>query len=265
MGDSMISISASAFEFSELWKLADIAQDLKEKHIGVELFADAMGFGETHYIKELFPDVELGMHCPAKDINLLAKEGSLPYRYTFARMEGVLESCQKLGCRYMVLHTNVTALPLTGDLQMLQEIGIERIGKVAEIAEKYGVTIWVENVGTIYRKTLLYTYDAFLNLFSQLPQVGALIDVGHAHINQWNIPELIHTLGTRLKGMHLHDNFGGRDVHIRMGSGTVDFEGIKEAVSQLEESPNLIVEYLMPSCDNVDAVLADCNMLKDWR
>lgn len=261
----MISISASSFEFSELWKLSDIAGCLKEKGIGVELFADAMGFGETHYIKELFPGVELGMHCPAKDIDLLAKEGSLPYRYTFTRMEGVLESCQKLGCPYMVLHTNVTALPLTGDLQMLRERGIQRIAKVAEIAEKYGVTICVENVGTVYRKTLLYTYDAFLDLFRQLPQVDALIDVGHAHINQWNIPELIDALGTRIKGMHLHDNFGVRDVHIRMGSGTVDFEGIREAVSRLEEAPNLIVEYLMPSCDNVDAVLADCDRLRDWH
>lgn len=261
----MISISASCFEFSELWKLSSLSEYLRENHIGVELFSDAMRFGETHYIKDLFPGIELGMHCPAREINLLAEENSRAYCYTFDSMQAVLESCQKLECPYMVLHTNVTALPLADDPKILRERGVERIAKVAEIAEQYKVRIWVENVGTIYRKTMLYPYDDFVNLFQKLPQVDALVDVGHAHINGWDIPKLIQTLGSRLKGMHMHDNFGERDVHNRIGSGTIDFDSIRAAVSKLENPINLIVEYLMPTCDNVEAILADCNMLKSWQ
>lgn len=261
----MVSISASCFEFSELWILAEYSQMLETEQVGVELFADAMGFGETAYIQELFPKVDLGMHCPAKDINLLADAGSRAWRYTLTRMESTLASCQKLNCPYMVLHTNVTAQPLTEDPVMLRERGIERIGTIAELAKRYGVKIWVENVGTRYRKTLLYTYHDYIDLFRQLPQVDALIDVGHAHINGWDIPDLIRTLGARLKGLHVHDNFGVRDVHIRIGSGSVDFEPIKEAVGELQEAPNLIVEYLMPSCDNVPAILEDCRKLAGWH
>ncbi len=143
---------------------------LETEQVGVELFADAMGFGETAYIQELFPKVDLGMHCPAKDINLLADTGSRIWRYTLTRMESTLASCQKLNCPYMVLHTNVTAQPLTEDPVMLRERGIERIGIIAELAKRYGVKIWVENVGTRYRKTLLYTYRDYIDLFRQIPR-----------------------------------------------------------------------------------------------
>lgn len=51
----------------------------------------------------------------------------------------------------------------------------------------------------------------------------------------------------------------------RIGSGSVDFEPIKEAVGELQEAPNLIVEYLMPSCDNVPAILEDCRKLAEWH
>ena len=34
---------------------------LETEQVGVELFADAMGFGETAYIQELFPKGDLGM------------------------------------------------------------------------------------------------------------------------------------------------------------------------------------------------------------
>ena len=168
-------------------KLAEYIQMLETEKAGVELFADAMDFGETAYIQELFPQVDLGMHCPAKDINRLADAESRAWRYTLTRMESTLASCQKSNCLYMVLHMNVTAQPLTEDPVMLRERGIERIETAAELAERYGVKIRVENVETLYRKTLLYTYHDYIDLFRQLPQVDALIDVGHSksHPDTW--------------------------------------------------------------------------------
>ena len=44
----------------------------------------------------------------------------------------------------------------------------------------------------------------------------------------------------------------------------MDFELIKEAVGELQEAPNLIVKYLMPSCNNVPAILKGCRKLDGW-
>lgn len=261
----MVSISAAGFEHIELWKLLDNAERLKKLGVGIELFADVTGFGEVDILKGHLAGLEVGMHCPAKDINLLAEEKSVAYRYTFERMESVLHSCRKLNAPYMVLHTNVTALPLVGDPDALRERGIERFRLMAAMAARYGVKIWVENVGFINRGNLLYNQEQYLDIFKQVPEVDALIDTGHAHINGWNTPEVIRALGSRLAGMHVNDNFGERDIHIRIGSGSIDFAAIGDAVRQLPRPPLLIVEYLAPTCDNLDAVLADCAELQTWR
>ena len=112
-----------------------------------------------------------------------------------------------------------------------------------------GIHLTVENVGYPHRGNVLFDYDHFVELFSELPdEIGCLIDTGHAMLNRWDMVKLIETLGPRVRGVHLNNNDGVHDSHYP----TFDPEGflspqqmddIVAALARYAPEADLILEY----------------------
>ncbi|MBR5257498.1 MAG: TIM barrel protein, partial [Clostridia bacterium] len=91
----------------------------------------------------------------------------------------------------------------------------ETMKTLAEMAEKAGVNLLIENVGEPAHQNVLYDQQTFIELFEHLPEsAGALIDIGHAMVNNWDIHAVIDALGPRICGYHIHNNDGTRDQHL---------------------------------------------------
>lgn len=74
--------------------------------------------------------------------------------------------------------------------------------------------------------------DAMLRLIDEVNEdnFGAVLDVGHLHAAKELIPLSIEKLGRKIFYVHASDNDGRDNYHWAIGKGTVDWEGVFEAL-----------------------------------
>ncbi len=137
-----------------------------------------------------------------------------------------LEDCAKHGVPVMVLH------PFIGfEDHTPTEIGIENFGRVVERADALGVRLGFENVeGEEYLAAL---FEAFANH----PSPGFCFDAGHELCYNRG-KDMLGIYGHALCHTHLNDNVGvtGADIfwtddlHLVMGDGIADWEGVMRRI-----------------------------------
>ena len=88
-----------------------------------------------------------------------------------------------------------------------------------ELAETYGLKIWIENSQDLNPEPL----KALMNRTSH-PGIGVCLDLGHAHYSHAPLQEWLELLGERIGYLHLSDNLGCYDDHLPAGRGSIDWE-----------------------------------------
>lgn len=86
--------------------------------------------------------------------------------------------------------------------------------------------------------------------------VGFCLDTGHtAAFGKSDLAAWLEVLGPRIGQLHLHDNFGGQDDHLAIGSGTIEFSKLFEYFRKSNDPPPIITlepheaKHLRPSLD----------------
>ena len=120
----------------------------------------------------------------------------------------------------------------------------EAISQLVPVAEKLGVAIAVENV---WNKFLLSPLEMreFIDNFNTT-QVGVYFDVGNVLLtgypDQW-----IRILGSRIKRVHIKDfkrSVGNADGFVDLLEGDVDFEEVKQALSEINYDGYVTAEMI---------------------
>ena len=241
MGALYISAFTADFRhYDDLWDWMHCAPELS---VGAEL-AVAWITPDFYELMEpqipRFREVPVTLHGPFME--MCPEAGS--------QQEAVLEqqlelSCQlyrRLNARSIVLHTHLRP---DAPVQRMQEILSRWINRMTAL----GMDVTVENVGYPGKGNAVFTQEAFIRLFDSLPEeAGCLIDLGHAMLNGWDIPQLIRTMGTKIKGYHIHTNDGIKDSHIPIHySGSVlsaeQMDEILRTIGQVTPDAHLILEY----------------------
>ena len=120
----------------------------------------------------------------------------------------------------------------------------EAISQLVPVAEKLGVAIAVENV---WNKFLLSPLEMreFIDNFNT-SQVGVYFDVGNVLLtgypDQW-----IRILGPRIKRVHIKDfklSVGTADGFVDLLEGDVDFEAVKQALSEINYDGYVTAEMI---------------------
>jgi len=120
----------------------------------------------------------------------------------------------------------------------------EAISQLVPVAEKLGVAIAVENV---WNKFLLSPLEMreFIDNFNT-SQVGVYFDVGNVLLSgypdQW-----IRILGSRIKRVHIKDfkrSVGTADGFVDLLEGDVDFEAVKQALSEINYDGYVTAEMI---------------------
>ena len=122
----------------------------------------------------------------------------------------------------MVVHLIGDTCPPANDL------GVERIKRLAEAAERHGVNLALENLYAI--EHLVYALDRV-----DSPRIGFCYDSGHQNCHTPDA-DLLTRYGTRLMTLHLHDNEGvgaegEKDQHLLPFDGTTDWAGIMRKIA----------------------------------
>ncbi len=145
-----------------------------------------------------------------------------------------LEAAHYLGCRYFVLHPFMPfGHDVEGDYALTFELNLELLRTLIPHAERYGVTLCIENMpfknNPISRvseiKRLVRTADH--------PLVKVCLDVGHANIVSSDPAADVRLLGDDLATLHVHDNPGWCDAHALPYCGTVRWDELLAALGEI--------------------------------
>lgn len=213
---------------------------------GVELVtegADWYDNGADWFRKSGFPANFAGrisVHAPIFDLNLANPRYPVLSQYSFEVYQQSLLWAAQIGAKHIVIHPNLQTTPIFHKAEA-QRCSKSYLRKLGELGKRLGVNVLVENVG--FHECALFSSEEFIRLFDEIPSIDALLDVGHAHINQWDIPEIINRLGKRLTAVHLHDNCGKDDDHLPIGEGTIEWTGIWQELRGAVHEIEFILEY----------------------
>lgn len=206
---------------------------------GLEIFYE---FGNEEYWQKIIPlltaqrQLPFSIHAPGVAVNLAD-----PTDTKFMKiLQETFCAAQKYGAEFVVVHTNEE---WSGEKAVVQELVLTRLTTLVAVAKTYGVLLLVENVGLRTDGTLLFNWEEYLQLLEKLPEAQALLDTGHAHVNGWNLPETIKTLGDNLYALHLHDNDGQADQHLMIGKGNICWSEVFTAIHAYTPKARLVLEY----------------------
>ena len=206
------------------------------KEYGIEFFYE---FGKDYYWDNevaAWGKRSLSIHGPCVAVNL-ADKSHKNYAKIFAK---TFAYAKKIKAGFVVVHTNEG---WSGEREQVQNLVIRRLRNVLELGEQYGVQVLIENVGLRPKQSLLFDLPEFMALLDVFPQAGVLLDTGHAHVNGWDIPAVIKTLGKRLVACHLHDNSGQGDEHLPIGQGSIAWEAYFKAIKKHAHKSIQVLEY----------------------
>jgi len=122
----------------------------------------------------------------------------------------IVEDCANYQIPTMVFHVSTGNAP-----PPFNEIGLNRIKRLVEKAEKHDVNIAFENL-----KKVAYLEYVLNNINS--PRAGFCYDTGHHNCYCPQL-DLLAQYGSRLMALHLHDNDGTADQHLLPLEGTIDW------------------------------------------
>ena len=73
------------------------------------------------------------------------------------------------------------------------------------------------------------------------PGLGLAYDAGHANVTGRPVA-VVHDMGPRLWGVHLHDNDGTEDDHLLPGMGTLPFDDVAAALAEVQFAGTFMLE-----------------------
>lgn len=163
---------------------------------------------------------------------------------TAERLQRAGEVALGLGVARVVHHTNGSTL--AGD-------GRERLKREAEIlrgAWQPGFRFALENMMTVAHM------EYVVALVDELwPDVAGInVDSGHANLGDLGAERAIRMAGSRLITTHLQDNHGQRDEHLPPGDGLIDWEGVAQALKDINYRGCLMLELTDQPSDDRRAV-----------
>jgi sugar phosphate isomerase/epimerase len=107
------------------------------------------------------------------------------------------------------------------------EFQIESLSEIVKMARIYHLVIMYEPVDT--------PDDSQKNvarILGSVPDLMFHLDIGHANLHGRRPEQFIQEFSSRLTHVHLHDNVRNQDLHLPMGSGTVNWDEVIKSLKR---------------------------------
>ena len=153
-----------------------------------------------------------------------------------------LQRFAEMGAKWMNLHPD-RHTPWHSRAFYIQQ-NLKTYRELQREAERLGVGLMVENLPGDYNSA-----EQLGELLDPMPELGLHLDIGHANLQvpHNTTEEILDAYGSRLKHVHLHDNRGGSaDLHLPLGTGTVDLRRSVEALQKCGYDGAITLEVFTP-------------------
>lgn len=138
-----------------------------------------------------------------------------------------IDAAKLLGVDYAVLHPNSVTVPRECfDRQVEFDSVMRHLSPFVDHAVRVGVDLVVENMLIHHSHNPVYRYcsepEELCDLADALG-IGICWDFGHANINSLKQSDALACVGSRLKVLHVNDNYGKEDIHIAPFLGNINW------------------------------------------
>ncbi|MFH1055368.1 MAG: sugar phosphate isomerase/epimerase [Candidatus Altiarchaeota archaeon] len=150
----------------------------------------------------------------------------------------VIEAAAALNMPYVTVHPDF--LKLHRKMEEIVPITVQSLIEIMDSASEHGIQLCFEN---FERKHM--PEDELAKIFDALPKLGFTLDVGHAFMGEAGtdyVAKLITRFSTRLRNVHIHDNFGVNDDHLPLGAGKLDYKAAVKELKKAGYDGNLTLE-----------------------
>ena len=149
-----------------------------------------------------------------------------------------IEICSIIGCPCAAMHLHdIPGGPSIAHTKEVWAANKKALERIIPTLEKYNVALCIENefdacAPQPNRRFAFSTAQEIKDFIEYVghPLLGACLDVGHANVQHLDVPEQIHMLGNLLMAVHISDNDGNTDMHTGPFGGSMDFDGIIQAL-----------------------------------
>ena len=193
-------------------------------------------------LQELASSYELqySIHAPYADTNLSADD-DLIREWILKRIRASIRFASELDAHHLVIHPGWTTATESFTRGRSWELNLRSLYWLLRYAGDYGVSCLIENVPnpTPY---LLVSVDDFQLFEDEMdPPMDIVFDVAHAHL-QGEEYEFIEKFGSKIKHIHISDNFGESDEHLPLGEGNINWGKVIDALQDARFSGWLVIE-----------------------
>jgi len=147
-----------------------------------------------------------------------------------------IEACGMLGIKNMVIHSGfLPGFTYPDDMPAYCRAIAPFFRALIPAMERCGVHILFENTtekhcrGGKFFPILGRDLNAMVAYMGH-PLFGAAWDVGHANMDDIDHAAQIREMGGNLRAIHVHDNFGEKDIHLLPLMGTTDYDNFMQGL-----------------------------------
>ena len=160
------------------------------------------------------------VHAPFEEINEIWKD-TLAGEEVARRFHDCLEACHREEIPTAVFHLSSSPFP-----PLISPVGVRRFTQLVDFAETCGVNIALEN-------QRVFRHMDYLFSTIESPRLKFCYDSGHEACFS-HTRFILSKYRSRLAAVHLHDNDGRTDQHLRPGEGVVDWDYVRRGLRDYE-------------------------------
>lgn len=176
----------------------------------------------------------------------LSEENAVIRNAIFSEIENCMKYTASLGGKEVIIHGGFLSsgmhVPILHEdhsrpsreetYEKAWKLTVKMLKRVCILAKEYGMTLYTENLNQDHLTTDSRALNRLLDDVN-MDNLKIVFDIGHCSQNGYNIVDDVLEAGTRLKHLHLHDNFGKDNGHLPIGDGTIDFKAFAQALKQI--------------------------------
>jgi len=185
-------------------------------------------------------DLDVTVHAPFAGINI-ALPSPVLRRTILKRLKKSIVYAGQLDCRLWLFHPGLQTGVSHFYPELDWQLNLDSVRALLKIGRKEGVEIAIENVPEPHPFIMKNVQD-FSRFYDELnDDIGLVLDVAHANLNR-QIQDFIRQFSEKIVHMHVSDNDGAEDLHLGIGYGTIDWEGVAKAVKEAKYGNVIMLE-----------------------
>lgn len=230
-----------------------VIEELKTVHdLGFDYFELTMDAPEAHFTKirlgqdallNVLDDLSMGIVCHLPTFVSTADLTPSLRKASLNEVLSSLETAADLHAMKVVLHPSRVGGMGVHVRDTVYGYAMDSLETIVARAGQLGVAVCIENM--FPQNGMFYNPEDFVSLFKRFPGLKLTLDTGHAHLTgrggSINL-DFIELFGNRIGHIHVSDNFGIRDNHLPVGTGTIDFPPIIRALKGIPYDDTITLE-----------------------